>query len=124
MDCSMIRLDGATKRFGTVVAVDDASLCIGRGEVVGILGPSGCGKTALLRLIAGFERLDAGEVRLEEIPVAGHGVWVPPERRRVGMVFQDYALFPHLTVRENVGFGVGRRERAQRVTEALGLVGL
>jgi iron(III) transport system ATP-binding protein len=124
MACGTICAHGVSKRFGSVQAVDEADFCVERGELVALLGPSGCGKTTLLRLIAGFEHPDAGEVRLEEIPVAGHGVWVPPERRRVGMVFQDYALFPHLTVRENVGFGVARRARARRVTEALGLVGL
>jgi iron(III) transport system ATP-binding protein len=120
----MICVHGVSKRFGTVQAVDEADLCVERGEIVALLGPSGCGKTTLLRLIAGFEHLDAGEVRLEDRRVSGHGTWVPPERRRVGMVFQDYALFPHLTVAENVGFGVARRDRDRRVGEALELVGL
>src|ERR671918_230318 len=106
MSCSMIRLEGVTKRFGATTAVDEASLCIDYGEVVAPLGPSGCGKTTLLRLIA------------------GRGTWVPPEQRRVGMVFQDYALFPHLTVAENVGFGLPRRARAGRVAELLAIVGL
>src|SRR5918999_1483819 len=124
MDCSMIRLQGATKRFGSVVAVDDASLCIARGEVVAILGPSGCGKTTLLRVIAGFERPDSGTVEVAGRTVAGAGAWVPPEHRRIGMVFQDYALFPHLTVAENIGFGLPRRARAERVRELLSAVGL
>ena len=124
MPCSMIRLEGVTKRFGDVVAVDGASICVERGEVVALLGPSGCGKTTLLRLVAGFERPDAGIVEIDERPVAGPGCWVPPERRRVGMVFQDYALFPHLTVGENVGFGLPRRERPRRVAELLATVGL
>ena len=124
MACSMIRLDGVTKRFGGVVAVDAASFCVERGEVVALLGPSGCGKTTLLRLVAGFERPDAGTVEIDERPVSGPGCWVPPERRRVGMVFQDYALFPHLTVTENVGFGLPRRERPRRVAELLEIVGL
>jgi iron(III) transport system ATP-binding protein len=123
MDCSMIRLEAVTKRFGDVTAVDDASLCVARGEIVALLGPSGCGKTTLLRLVAGFERPDGGVVEVAGRHVAG-GTWVPPERRRVGMVFQDYALFPHLTVRENVGFGLSRRERGGRVAELLAIVGL
>jgi iron(III) transport system ATP-binding protein len=124
MSCSMIRLEGVTKRFGETTAVDGASLCVERGEVVALLGPSGCGKTTLLRLIAGFERPDAGSVAVAEREVARAGTWVPPERRRVGMVFQDYALFPHLTVAENVGFGLPRRARASRVAELLAVVGL
>jgi iron(III) transport system ATP-binding protein len=124
MDCSMIRLDGVTKRFGEVVAVDEASLCVDRGEVVALLGPSGCGKTTLLRLVAGFERPDAGVVTVAGRHVASAGEWVPPERRRVGMVFQDYALFPHLTVAENVGFGLPRHSRRARVPELLAIVGL
>jgi iron(III) transport system ATP-binding protein len=124
MACGMICAHGVSKRFGAVQAVDEADFCVERGEIVALLGPSGCGKTTLLRLIAGFEHLDAGEVRLQDTRVSGHGTWVPPERRRVGMVFQDYALFPHLTVAENVGFGVARRDRDRRVRETLTLVGL
>jgi iron(III) transport system ATP-binding protein len=124
MDCSMIRLDGVTKRFGDVAAVDSASLCVARGEVVALLGPSGCGKTTLLRLIAGFERPDGGSVTVDERLVAAAGTWVAPEARRVGMVFQDYALFPHLTVAANVGFGLPRRARGDRVPELLAIVGL
>jgi iron(III) transport system ATP-binding protein len=123
MDCSAILLDGVTKHFGDTVAVRDAHLCVDEGEVLGLLGPSGCGKTTLLRLIAGFETPDVGIVRLSGVPVAGDR-WVPPERRRVGMVFQDYALFPHLTVAENVGFGLPRAERAERVRLLLTLVDL
>jgi len=124
MACGMICAHGVGKRFGDVVAVDRTELCVERGEFLALLGPSGCGKTTLLRLIAGFERPDAGEIRLEERTVAGPGTWVAPERRRVGLVFQDYALFPHLTVAENVGFGVPRREREGRLREVLDLVGL
>jgi iron(III) transport system ATP-binding protein len=122
----MIRIEGVAKRFGLAAAVDRASLEVGRGEVVALLGPSGCGKTTLLRLIAGFERPDDGVVELDGVAVAGAGTgaWLPPERRGVGMVFQDYALFPHLTVAENVGFGVPRASRRARVDELLALVGL
>ncbi|HSJ94126.1 MAG TPA: ABC transporter ATP-binding protein [Gaiellaceae bacterium] len=120
----MIGLEGVGKRFGEVVAVAGASLCVDRGEVVALLGPSGCGKTTLLRLVAGFERPDAGTVEVAGRRVSGAGAWVPPEARRVGMVFQDYALFPHLTVAQNVGFGLARRTRPARVPELLSVVGL
>jgi iron(III) transport system ATP-binding protein len=124
MMCSAIRLNGVTKRFGAVTAVDGVSLTVDRGEIVALLGPSGCGKTTLLRLVAGFERPDAGTVETACRVVADRSTWVPPERRRIGMVFQDYALFPHLTVAENVGFGLPRLARATRVGELLEVVGL
>ncbi|HEU4451243.1 MAG TPA: ABC transporter ATP-binding protein [Gaiellaceae bacterium] len=123
MTPTMIRLERVSKRFGPVRAVEAASLQVGTGEFVALLGPSGCGKTTLLRLIAGFEVPDAGVVRIGDEVVAG-GAWVPPERRHVGMVFQDYALFPHLTVARNTGYGLARRGREARVREALELVGL
>jgi len=110
-------------------AVNHVSLAVKKGEILSIVGPSGCGKTSTLRLIAGFERPDQGTVVLDGRVVAGHGNagWVPPERRGVGMVFQDHALFPHLTVRENVAFGLRGRPRrpAQEDTDhLLRLVGL
>jgi iron(III) transport system ATP-binding protein len=120
----MIAVEAVTKRFGAVAAVDRASLTLARGEFVALLGPSGCGKTTLLRLIAGFETPDEGSIRLGGRLAAGPGAWIPPERRQAAMVFQDYALFPHLTVAENVGFGLPRTRRAARVPEALELVGL
>ena len=120
---SAIRLAGVSKRFGTVQAVDRAELTIERGEFVALLGPSGCGKTSLLRLIAGFETPDEGVVEIAGRAVAGTA-WVPPERRNVGMVFQDYALFPHNTVAQNIGFGLPRSGRRRRVDEALERVGL
>ena len=120
----MIHLDGVTKRFGEVVAAEGVELAVNRGEVFALLGPSGCGKTTLLRLIAGFERPDSGSIVLGGETVAGDGAWLPADRRHVGMVFQDYALFPHLTVAANVGFGLPRRERSARVAEVLELVGL
>src|SRR5919106_705706 len=123
MTPTMIHLERVSRSFGAVRAVAAASLEVGRGEFVALLGPSGCGKTTLLRLIAGFEAPDDGPVRLGEQVVAGGG-WVPPERRHVGMVFQDYALFPHLSVARNVGYGLPRRGRDRRVGEALELVGL
>jgi iron(III) transport system ATP-binding protein len=123
MGPAMISVDGLTKRFGAVTAVDGADLEVRRGEFMALLGPSGCGKTTLLRLIAGFELPDTGEVRLEGRPVAGPA-WVPPERRHVGIVFQDYALFPHMSVAGNVGYGLPRARRAARARDILALVGL
>ena len=123
MNCGMVCAHGVSKRFGSTRAVDAADLCVDRGEFVALLGPSGCGKTTLLRLIAGFEQPDDGTIAIDGRRVTG-GTWVPPERRHVGMVFQDYALFPHLTVSDNVGFGLDRKGRAARVSEALQLVGL
>jgi iron(III) transport system ATP-binding protein len=119
----MIRAEGVSKRFGAVRAVEGADLEVGRGEFVALLGPSGCGKTTFLRLVAGFEVPDEGAVYIAGEPVAGPS-WRPPERRRVGMVFQDYALFPHLSVADNVGYGLPRRRRGARVAETLELVGL
>ncbi len=109
------------KAFGSTLAVAGATVRVGRGELVALLGPSGSGKTTLLRAIAGFEVPDAGTVRIGERLVAGDGAWEEPARRRIGMVFQDGALFPHLSVAANVGFG---GPRPGRVEECLELVGL
>ena len=129
MPPSVIRLEGVSKSFwpGPVKAVTDVSLEVRSGEILTLLGPSGCGKTTTLRLIAGFEAPDQGAIFVCGDRVAGRRAWVPPERRGVGMVFQDYALFPHLTVGENVMFGLDRfprkdrRERAQEVLRTLDL---
>jgi iron(III) transport system ATP-binding protein len=112
---------GVTKTFGANRAVERADLQVRRGELVALLGPSGSGKTTLLRLIAGFEMPDSGTVHIGGRAVAGDGVWEEPDRRRIGMVFQEGALFPHLTVGENLAFGRPRPGRAQ---ECLALVGL
>jgi iron(III) transport system ATP-binding protein len=122
---TVVELRDLTKGFGTVRAVDGIDLTVDEGEVLALLGPSGCGKTTTLRLVAGFERPDAGRVVLDGAEVAGSQRFVPPERRRVGVVFQDYALFPHLSVAQNVGYGIrDRGARQRRVSEMLDLVGL
>ena len=113
-----------TKRFGEIVAVDGVDLDVRRGEFLGVLGPSGCGKTTLLRLVAGFERPDGGGVEIDGRAVAGPRRYLPPEERRIGMVFQESALFPHLDVAGNIGFGLARRGREERVAELVALVGL
>jgi iron(III) transport system ATP-binding protein len=113
------------KRFGRATAVDGVDLAVHQGRFLALLGPSGCGKTTTLRLIAGFEAPDGGAIHVAGQPVAGPGRWVPPERRRVGVVFQSYALFPHLDVAQNVAFGLANgRDRARRVAEVLAMVGL
>ena len=120
-----VRLEGLTKRFDDVVAVDNISLEIERGRFFALLGPSGCGKTTTLRMIGGFEEPTAGHIHLGERDVSG----LPSYKRDVNTVFQSYALFPHLSIYENVAFGLRRRkvkgdELSRRVLEALELVGL
>jgi iron(III) transport system ATP-binding protein len=111
---AIIELKNVTKSYDGAKAVKDLSFRVEEGEIFAILGPSGCGKTTTLRLIAGFEKPDKGEVRINGAPVAGGGFFIPPERRKAGMVFQDYALFPHLSVKENIAFGLSRFGKAQR----------
>lgn len=102
---------GVSKRFGTVRAVDNVSLAIRRGEIFSLLGPSGCGKTTLLRILAGFEQPDSGQVVLNGVDITE----LPPNQRKVNTVFQSYALFPHLTVRENIAFGLRVAKRPKQV---------
>ncbi|HEV2820963.1 MAG TPA: ABC transporter ATP-binding protein [Solirubrobacteraceae bacterium] len=118
---SAIQATDVEKAFGSTRAVAGADLRVDHGQLVALLGPSGSGKTTLLRVIAGFEAPDAGTVEIGGRRVAGDGAWEEPDRRRLGMVFQDGALFPHLTIADNVGFG---SVRAGRVEECLELVGL
>ena len=124
---SHVRVRGLSKSFGAIEAVRELNLEIERGELMAVLGPSGCGKTTLLRVIAGFEQPDAGCVVVSDEVVSGPGRTIPPEKRRVGMVFQDYALFPHLSVEGNVAFGLSNRPREERdalTRRTLELVGL
>ncbi|WP_420641803.1 ABC transporter ATP-binding protein [Candidatus Leptofilum sp.] len=111
------------KSFDNSPVVQDVSLSVAPGEILVLLGPSGCGKTTTLRLIAGFETLDDGRIEIDNQLVADGSQHVPPEKRRVGIVFQDYAIFPHLSLAQNVGFGL-KRGQSQRVEEMLNFVGL
>jgi len=125
MTSAGLTLVDVTKRFGDHAAVDGASLSMPSGEIVALLGPSGCGKTTTLRLIAGFEQLDAGSIAIAGSDIAR----LPPYRRDIGLVFQDYALFPHLTVAQNVNYGMVQRgvpkaEQERRRTELLRLTRL
>ena len=121
----MLEFLGVSKNFGSVAAVRQASLKLAAGELMTVLGPSGCGKTTLLRIAGGYEQCDAGTVRIHGRDVTG----LPPEKRNVGMVFQNYALFPHMSVLENVEFGlrmrrVSKEERRTKAAGMLSLVGL
>ena len=120
-----LRCSGLTKRYAGVTALSDASLDVKAGTLLALLGPSGCGKTTLLRLIAGLDRPHAGTIEVDGRVVESATVHVPPERRELGLVFQEYALFPHLSVADNVAFGLPRgADREARVQDMLGQVGL
>jgi len=122
-----LELDGVTRSFGAETAVDSLTLAVREGELLTLLGPSGCGKTTTLRLLAGLARPDSGTISIAGETVAGGDRFVPPEERDVGLVFQEFALFPHLTVAENVGFGIDdwpAEKREARVDELLDLVSL
>jgi len=124
---SALALEHVRHAYGAVVAVDDVSLSIAPGELVCLLGPSGCGKTTVLRIAAGLEPLQQGRVLIDGVPVADAERDVPPEDRNVGLVFQDFALFPHLSVHDNVAFGLSglpageRRTRVRRALEKVGM---
>ena len=119
--------DQLTKNFGETIALNKTSVELFAGEILAILGPSGCGKSTLLRAIAGFENIDRGDITINGKTVSSEDTFTPPEKRRVGMVFQDYALFPHLTVEDNVAFGVNSSSKSDKVSlvlQMLKLVGL
>ena len=122
---ALLEIREVSRCFGSLLALDRVSLSVAAGEFFTLLGPSGCGKTTLLRLIAGFDEPDSGSLWLDGKPLAG----IPPERRPVHTVFQSYALFPHMTVAQNVAFplqmaGVSSKETQARVAEALSLLRL
>jgi iron(III) transport system ATP-binding protein len=124
---TQLELKGVVQRYGKHTVVDGVDFKLQAGQIACLLGPSGCGKTTLLRCIAGFEEIAGGEISLHGQVVSRQGQRVAPEKRRIGMVFQDYALFPHLTIEQNVAFGLGCKpgeDARQRVTELLATVGL
>jgi len=123
---SFLQIRALAKRYGPVAAVAGVDLTVAPGTRTAIVGPSGCGKTTLLRLVAGFDAPDSGQILLDGVQVADGGASVPAHRRGIGLVAQDGALFPHLTIAENIGFGIDRGEagRAARIVELAQTVGL
>src|SRR5712691_4947559 len=124
-----VELRGLTRRFGSVAAVDDVSLRVEHGLLVCLLGPSGCGKTTTLRLIAGFIEPSEGEIRVGDKLISSPAHLVPPERRQMSMIFQSYAVWPHMTVAQNVAYGLKfkkltKQEIEKKVTKLLGVVHL
>ncbi|MCF8177739.1 MAG: ABC transporter ATP-binding protein [Sulfuritalea sp.] len=123
----LLEVDQISHAYGKQAVVNDLSFSLGHGEIACLLGSSGCGKTTMLRLIAGFELPTEGSIRLNGTTIASESIQVPAESRRIGMVFQDYALFPHLSIADNIGFGLRQKSalaRRQRVDEMLDLIGL
>jgi iron(III) transport system ATP-binding protein len=124
-----IEVQGVVKRFGGVVAVNGVSLEVKEGEILGLLGPSGCGKTTVLRSISGLEEIEAGKIILDGVVVSAPAlkIFVPPEKRRLGFVFQSYALWPNMTVKKNIEYclkGFSKAEKEKRIADSLELVGL
>ncbi|MEO1053503.1 MAG: ABC transporter ATP-binding protein [Bacteroidota bacterium] len=126
---ALLTLEGIGKTYdgSKVPAVNDVDLSIAKGDILSLLGESGCGKTTLLRLIAGFEKVNQGSITLDDLVVASSGTYISPEVRPVGMVFQDLALFPHLSIKKNILFGLNKLtkpEQLKRLEEVLALTGL
>ncbi len=124
---AQLEINSLIQRYGKHTVVDGVSFRLEAGQIACLLGPSGCGKTTLLRCIAGFEDIAGGEIRLHGTQVSRAGMRTAPEKRRIGMVFQDYALFPHLTINQNVAFGLGKlkpEDASLRVRQLLATVGL
>ena len=115
---SRLTFDNMSRRFGDTLALDRVSIDVEPGEVLCLLGPSGCGKSTLLRIAAGVERPSSGRILLDEQEVAGPNRFVPPEKRGVGLMFQDFALFPHLSILDNVAFGLKSLTRSEAKAEA------
>lgn len=123
----VLELKDVHQSYGDHAVVKGLSFVLDRGAIGCLLGPSGCGKTTVLRCVAGFESISEGEIRINGTRMSGHGALVPPERRHIGMVFQDYALFPHLSVAQNIAFGLrtlSRDERDSQVAKLIDVVGL
>ncbi len=124
-----IEAQGLVKRFGSVTAVNDVSFAVKEGEILGLLGPSGCGKTTVLRSISGLEEIDGGKILLDDVVVSSpkEKIFVPPEKRHLGFVFQSYALWPNMTVKQNIAYclrGFSKEEKEKRIADSLSLVGL
>lgn len=127
MQGPILAIDHVTRRFGAVAALDDVSFEMEAGQVVCLVGHSGCGKSTLLRVIAGIETINAGRIALAGDTASGDGTFIEPEQRQIGFMFQDYALFPHLTARRNIGFGLRKMSRdaaLRRVADVVDLLGI
>lgn len=127
MMSALLQVDGIECRYDQLVITQEISFSLNQGDICCLLGPSGCGKTTLLRTIAGFDQVYAGQIKLNGEPISSPSMMVQPEQRRVGMVFQDYALFPHLSIADNIGFGLRKlsdHDRKKRVHEMLELVNM
>ena len=127
-DNLLIRTRSVSKSYDEEQVLSDFNLDVWKGSITGILGSSGSGNTTALRLIAGFDRPDAGIIEMKNEVIVSDEVWLPPEKRNIGMVFQDYALFPHLTVEKNIAFGLGKNDlekgRLKEVIDMCNLSGL